>query len=212
MSDANSIREVKQKFYKSISQDGIADIISGIAIMIVAYPPFQSIFTVSFCFGLIYLIKPIRKKVIRSRIGYVDDNSQNILKRLPKTVLFSLYLLIFLALLGLVKALQLYLPSIVESNFPILYGVVLAIIPLVFAVITNIKRLYFYSALIFLMFLSAIFLNIKSITGVECIIAAGERLVFLFGSIVGITGAVIFGRFLKDNPVIENNVLQSEDS
>jgi len=205
MNANNDMSVVKNNIFKSISQDGLSDIFCGIMIILLGIQIHYDISLAVFIGFLLFLaIKPIRNKLIIPRLGYVEVEGQNIFTFKSTIIYLAFVLLVIVSILGVMKSSGSHLPSFIEDYFLIPVGLVLAMLPFIFAKATNIKRLYFYSLLVFAMFVHAELMDYVKFPGTNNIAEITGLYVIVFGAITVVIGTVLLVLFLKNNPVIED--------
>jgi len=198
MSQSTDLQKLEQRAYLSYQQDGLLDLIIGIAILALGLN--EAMDTTIWTFVAIILIiayVPLKKRITFSRIGYVEFNVER--RGLNMRVVGVVVLLILVLLLAGIFVVVL---SSDTSSSALLLGIrksplmLYALIGFIgfglAGLISGIRRLYFYALLSVFITLGAHLLNLPIYVPF-----------LIFSGIILAIGATLLARFLRRYPITE---------
>ncbi|KAA3660969.1 MAG: hypothetical protein DWQ04_17845 [Chloroflexi bacterium] len=209
MSSNMSLKEAERKAFRSTFQDGLWDVYLGFVFLLFGIGPLIQvsadndwILSLGYFVPLVLLFVAAKKYITTPRIGRAKFSQAR--KRKVKKVRL---LLLFSVVLGTI----IYLMGATGDGFagsfaklPIVLLVFTVNVLLIFwlgAYFLDFSRLYVYGALLGLSFPAGFFLMERGIVADE------TRPFILTSSIMIVVGIVLFVRFLRENPPIDENSL-----
>jgi len=190
------LKEIERKVYLTYHKDGILDIYLGMGIMSVA-----SVFFFEYFYSMsgIIAILPIfyaasKKQFTIPRLGYVKFSSST-KGRARNSLTLALLLGSMSAIAGLFA-----FYSVISSgyswiepliaNWRITIASILLVVFSLFGYVSDLRRMYYYGLVSFIVFIAGIFLPIP-----------GYLLILTVGGIISINGIVLLYRFTQEYPL-----------
>ena len=198
MTEEIDLKQIEKKAYTSYHQDGLIDIMIGIALVFFALFMFTEMFWLGG--AIVPILIPVyisaKQKFSIPRIGYAKFGTKG--KGLMFTILGIFIMLAFLGLLfGLLFAdpiIRDWIVLILGNYHNLIIGGVAAGLCLLMAISTAIKRFYIYATFILVLYIFAHFI------GLDIRIS-----VLLTGSSFIVLGIFTLVQFIKENPLPEDN-------
>ncbi|MBZ0292629.1 MAG: hypothetical protein K8L99_08730 [Anaerolineae bacterium] len=208
--------EIRRRAYRAVTQDGLLELLMGIgfaaAATFVALDVFLDV-PLFFLIGvpaslLPLMIAPLRRRFTHPRIGYVEMVSEEN-KRLMRGMAAAVFLLGVLVLIIILLALALqepFLPVVaIYENFAAVLGLLLGIAFLYMAVSYAIIRFYAFGLLSIVGGLVAQTMDMNLLTPTDDPVAKWMLYFAVMAVVLLPSGAMIFERFLRNNPILEEN-------
>ena len=194
MSQEKDFKKLQQKTYQSYHQDGLIDIIIGLAIigfgLNMAFD--NAVFSFMGWLPIIFYV-PFKNRLTVPRIGYVKFSASNkIVFGLVFGGLLVLLLGVFVFVLSGRNAFSLDLQAWLRQYYMLLFGGVAALCFLGAGLLTGITRLYMYAFLFLLIFAVGTWLNLHP-----------SWYVLFTGSLIEAVGLWMMVRFLRRYPLPE---------
>lgn len=191
-----NLRDLERKAYLSYHQDGILDTFIGFNILLFGLWLLADMAYLAGAFVAIFtpIYAQVKKQITVPRLGYVKFAPPRTAK-LRKTTL----LLVIAGVLALVPGLLLFVTTemgmLAPINFLIKYGMIVigvagAVLLSVVAYISDLRRLYPYSALFLTLFISGHFLSIPF-----------PYYLITLGTVILLSGLYLLIRFLHNYPL-----------
>jgi uncharacterized membrane protein (UPF0136 family) len=193
-----NLKEVEKKIFASYFNDGLWDVYAGLLLLGFGLGIITGQTMVLIGFILLALIPPfVRKPLVMSRLGNVrfspERQQRTIRYKVLAWVVGSIALLVGVVLAGLysVGSMPAGFDAWMRDYFFVFIGGMLALIAGLTGYIINVSRFYLYALVVFGTFVAAALLRPNDLEGIP--ITAGGGLILLIG-------AIIFIRFLVQNP------------
>jgi hypothetical protein len=188
-----SIESLEKAAFRSFWNDGLLDLMLGIAILVVGLSWWQdmAVFGALFPAVCVSLWHPLRKRLVEPRMGYVEFSGGRNVKvrgfRFGLIAFFTGTMMLGAVIFMLWKAGSMSRPTDWIAGFPL---ILIGIPVLFFAAFTQCWRFYLYAALTLLAGAQVVLQGLDPHAG---LIASGI--------VITICGAVVLGRFLVRYPV-----------
>ena len=188
-----STPQLEKKLYTSYHQDGILEFGIGLGLLFAGITILLGQPGLAGLAFLVYLIyKPLKEQITTPRLGFVRFTPEKEIKR--NTIIQYLFtgtmLLGLLAFFMVEKAISGGGENPIANNIPLVFGIVLAIIFLVFTVVVGIRRGYLYAVSAILAFSAVNFLDYQ----------IWEAILTLAGVIL-LSSLFVMFRFVRQYPV-----------
>ncbi len=201
--------KARQKLYRTISMDGIADISAGMMFMLLGGFVYLDSYGALFI-AILALLAPLtaklRKKIVDPRIGSYDADSFS--KKFDVYPRFAYAGRIILALgiaVGLMAALGVSFPAFTGRGILIITGLLIVTAISMLGSYTGIKRLYLYAATLLVLFVHGTLQDYPTANGMDIVREALGIHILIFGTIIFFSGLVICYGFLKEYPIVEDS-------
>lgn len=198
--DAN-LKKLEKNAYLSYHNDGLIDIFTGLYAILYGVIFFTEPAAYFFFLGFIVVAVPIyiwvKNKVTVPRMGFVKFKPERQARiQLFQGVIFFIVLLAVIVTMAIwaltaFKMMPAWLIGFLEQYYMVYYGLILAVIVLVGAYLTEIKRLYVYALVVFITFIGLHFIDVPQKLGLGLMIA---------GTVILLSGIVTLLLFLKNYP------------
>ena len=194
MQENINLKQLEKKVFTSFHQDGIIELCIGLVfllygiMMVTENKPFLAL-----CWMPALLVMPAKKLITIPRLGYVKFKSSRKIK-ISKTLIVLLITGLFVFFIILFSTTNSNLRTFMENYFVYFIGLIVAIPPLIGAVLLEIRRYYVHAFLMFWVF------------GLEGIVKGSAPYNFLtLGMILVVTGFITLIRFLNKYPIPEKS-------
>ena len=192
MSQEQDFKKLQQRTYQSYHQDGLIDIIIGLAIigygLMLAFD--SSIFIFMGWMPIIFYM-PLKNRLTVPRIGYVKfTTSNNKIGIAAAIVLLVILLGIFIFLVAGPNNISPQLSAWLSQYYLLLLGGIAALCFAGAALLTRITRFYIYALLILFIFSAGTWLGIQP-----------PIFVIATGALIEVVGVLLLVRFLRNYPI-----------
>jgi hypothetical protein len=192
MSQEQDFKKLQQRTYQSYHQDGLIDIIIGLAIigygLMLAFD--SSIFIFMGWMPIIFYM-PLKNRLTVPRIGYVKfTTSNNKIGIAAAIVLLVILLGIFIFLVAGPNNISPQLSAWLSQYYLLLLGGIAALCFAGAALLTRITRFYIYALLILFTFSAGTWLGIQP-----------PIFVIATGALIEVVGVLLLVRFLRNYPI-----------
>ena len=202
MSQEQDFKKLQQKTYQSYQQDGLIDILIGVAC--VGFGLNMALDSIVFLFMAwmpIILYVPFKNRLTVPRIGYVKFSSSNTKLGIAMVVLLLVFLIAtFLFLITGSDSVSPQVSDWIRQYYLLPLAVIAGICFLGAALLTGITRLYAYAGLVLLTFAGGIWLGVQP-----------PFFVLFTGLVIEAVGIWMLVRFLRKYPIgSEESLNESE--
>lgn len=192
MSQEQDFKKLQQRTYQSYHQDGLIDIIIGLAIigygLMLAFD--SSIFIFMGWMPIIFYM-PLKNRLTVPRIGYVKFTTSNTKIGIAAAIVLLVILLgIFIFLVAGPNNISPQLSAWLSQYYLLLLGGIAALCFAGAALLTRITRFYIYALLILLTFSAGTWLGIQP-----------PIFVIATGALIEVVGVLLLVRFLRNYPI-----------
>jgi hypothetical protein len=192
MSQEQDFKKLQQRTYQSYHQDGLIDIIIGLAIigygLMLAFD--SSIFIFMGWMPIIFYM-PLKNRLTVPRIGYVKFTTSNTKIGIAAAIVLLVILLgIFIFLVAGPNNISPQLSAWLSQYYLLLLGGIAALCFAGAALLTRITRFYIYALLILLTFSAGTWLGIQP-----------PIFVIATGALIEVVGVWLLVRFLRNYPI-----------
>jgi|GEM_PF-2004583 len=205
MSTEQNLQNISQNLIQSEAENGVVDLLSGIAILLLGlFVGFDLTVAIFLFVFVVIATKSINNKFVYPRTGYAGGVPLDHIKVTYSFVIYVLGAVILLSSLGMMKYVHKPLPLILDSYFIALIGLFFLSIFFFVARSFGIKRLHFYGLLTFIMMVTG---NILSQNNSPLVHDPARYLginIMIFGFISMVMGGVLMAKFAKKHPIIKD--------
>jgi hypothetical protein len=192
MSQEQDFKKLQQRTYQSYHQDGLIDIIIGLAIigygLMLAFD--SSVFIFMGWMPIIFYM-PLKNRLTVPRIGYVKFTSSNTKIGIAAAIVLLVILLgIFIFLVAGPNNISPQLSTWLSQYYLLLLGGISALCFAGAALLTRITRFYIYALLILFTFSAGTWLGIQP-----------PIIVIATGALIELVGVWLLVRFLRNYPI-----------
>jgi hypothetical protein len=192
MSQEQDFKKLQQRTYQSYHQDGLIDIIIGLAIigygLMLAFD--SSIFIFMGWMPIIFYM-PLKNRLTVPRIGYVKFTTSNTKIGIAAAIVLLVILLgIFIFLVAGPNNISPQLSAWLSQYYLLLLGGIAALCFAGAALLTRITRFYIYALLILFTFSAGTWLGIQP-----------PIFVIATGALIEVVGVLLLVRFLRNYPI-----------
>lgn len=192
MSQEQDFKKLQQRTYQSYHQDGLIDIIIGMAIigysLMLAFD--SSIFIFMGWMPIIFYM-PLKNRLTVPRIGYVKFTTSNTKIGIAAAIVLLVILLgIFIFLVAGPNNISPQLSAWLSQYYLLLLGGIAALCFAGAALLTRITRFYIYALLILFTFSAGTWLGIQP-----------PIFVIATGALIEVVGVLLLVRFLRNYPI-----------
>jgi hypothetical protein len=192
MSQEQDFKKLQQRTYQSYHQDGLIDIIIGLAIigygLMLAFD--SSVFIFMGWMPIIFYM-PLKNRLTVPRIGYVKFTSSNTKIGIAAAIVLLVILLgIFIFLVAGPNNISPQLSTWLSQYYLLLLGGISALCFAGAALLTRITRFYIYALLILFTFSAGTWLGIQP-----------PIIVIATGALIEVVGVWLLVRFLRNYPI-----------
>ena len=192
MSQEQDFKKLQQRTYQSYHQDGLIDIIIGLAIigygLMLAFD--SSVFIFMGWMPIIFYM-PLKNRLTVPRIGYVKFTSSNTKIGIAAAIVLLVILLgIFIFLIAGPNNISPQLSTWLSQYYLLLLGGISALCFAGAALLTRITRFYIYALLILFTFSAGTWLGIQP-----------PIIVIATGALIELVGVWLLVRFLRNYPI-----------